>query len=80
MSHACLPSLPWSTSSLGHSPEFSVVERTALVTHVSHCNAMRWQLPGLRGAADRLQGVLAARTITCAMAVGLLAGASWLMV
>jgi len=69
----------WDTSSFGHPPDISVLERSALVDHLAHCCAQRRPFQALRNGAIELQGMLAGHVITSVVALSLLVGGTWLM-
>jgi len=69
----------WYTASVGRTAEVSLLEQSALQTHIALCRVPRSRLSGLSGGARAMQGWVASRFATVSLAVGLLAtGWLWL--
>lgn len=69
----------WDTSSFGHPPDVSLLERSALGEHLSQCGALRGRLHTLRTGAHGLHGLLAGHVVTTVLVAMLLAAGFSLM-
>jgi hypothetical protein len=69
----------WYTSSLGGSPDTTPNELSSLQDHLSGCLAMRGRWFHWRRRTDALLSFVAARLITTALALGLVAALVWLL-
>ncbi len=77
MPHSRVPR--WSTSSLGHPADISPREYSALSEHLNLCQGLRSTWLAWRGGVDSLQALLAARVVTAAAVISLLALVVWLV-
>lgn len=69
----------WYTASLGGSTDISPHEISSLQNHLSGCLAVRGRWFHLRRQADALLNFVAARQVTTAVALGMVAALVWLM-
>lgn len=70
---------PWATAAYSHSTETSPMELSALVTHIDRCVGARGRLFELQCAADAVQGFVAPRLVTTALAVAIALGITALL-
>lgn len=65
---------PWATAAYSHSTKTSSMELSALVSHIDRCIGARGRLFELQCAADAVQGFVAPRIVTTALAFAIALG------